>query len=106
VHVIFQPHRYTRTRDLMTEFGGAFTDADSVEVLDIYAASEELIAGVTGAALAGEITGCRAEYAASVAEAIAAVVARAQDGDAVITQGAGSVSQFAPMVVEALKSRD
>ena len=102
VHVIFQPHRYTRTRDLMIEFAGAFTDADSVEVLDIYAASEEPIAGVTGAALAGEITDCDAHYAASVPEAIAAVVARAEDGDVVITQGAGSVSQFAPMVVEAL----
>ena len=41
VHVIFQPHRYTRTRDLMEEFAGAFREADSVEVLDIYAASED-----------------------------------------------------------------
>ena len=102
VHVIFQPHRYTRTRDLMTEFGLAFEDADTVEVLDIYAASEEPIQGVTGKALAGEISGCEAEYAASVPEAIAAVVARAKDGDLVITQGAGSVSSIAPMLLEAL----
>ena len=43
VHVIFQPHRYTRTRDLMEEFAHAFDDAASVQVLDIYAASEEPI---------------------------------------------------------------
>ena len=102
IHVIFQPHRYTRTRDLMTEFGGAFGDADSVEVLDIYAASEEPIAGVTGAALAKEIAGGKAAYAGSVAEAIAAVVARARTGDLVITQGAGSVSSIAPMLLTAL----
>jgi UDP-N-acetylmuramate--alanine ligase len=105
IHVIFQPHRYTRTRDLMTEFAQAFAAADSVEVLDIYAASEEPIAGVTGAALAAEITNCQAEHAPSVSEAIAAVVARARDGDLVITQGAGSVSSIAPMLLKALEER-
>src|SRR6202789_1019169 len=48
VHVIFQPHRYTRTRDLMEEFTAAFGDADSLFVLDIYAASEKPIDGVSG----------------------------------------------------------
>ncbi len=106
VHMIFQPHRYTRTRDLMTEFGMAFGDADSVEVLDIYAASEEPIPGVTGKALAGEIMGAKAEYAVSVADAVSSVVARAQDGDVVITQGAGSVSSIAPMVLKTLEGRE
>ena len=96
VHVIFQPHRYTRTRDLMCEFAGAFGDASTVEVLDIYAASEQPIEGVTASALANEIAGDparpeRAEYAASVEAAIAAVVEVAKTGDVVITQGAGSV---------------
>ncbi len=52
IHVIFQPHRYTRTRDLMEEFTTAFADADSLFVLDIYAASEKPIEGVTGETLA------------------------------------------------------
>ncbi len=52
IHVIFQPHRYTRTRDLMDEFATAFGDADSLQVLDIYAASEQPIEGITGEALA------------------------------------------------------
>ena len=105
IHVIFQPHRYTRTRDLMTEFAQAFAAADSVQVLDIYAASEDPIPGVTGAALAAEIANCQAEYAPSVAQAIASVVARATPGDLIITQGAGSVSSIAPLLLEALKCR-
>jgi UDP-N-acetylmuramate--alanine ligase len=109
IHVIFQPHRYTRTQDLMAEFAGAFHSADTVAVLDIYAASEEPIAGVTGAALAAAIAsapdGCRgAFYAAAVDEAIAAAVRAAQPGDLILTQGAGSVSQFAPRVLEALSA--
>jgi UDP-N-acetylmuramate--alanine ligase len=52
IHVIFQPHRYTRTRDLMEEFATAFENADSLVVLDIYAASESPIDGVTGESLA------------------------------------------------------
>ena len=55
IHVIFQPHRYTRTRDLMDEFATAFQDADSLAVLDIYAASEAPIEGITGEALARRI---------------------------------------------------
>ena len=55
VHVIFQPHRYTRTRDLMEDFTTAFADADSLFVLDIYAASEKPIEGITGEILAQRI---------------------------------------------------
>ena len=47
VHVIFQPHRYTRTRDLIDEFAASFSDADSLLLLDIYAASEKPIEGIT-----------------------------------------------------------
>ena len=102
VHVVFQPHRYTRTRDLMGEFAAAFTEADSVEVLDIYAASEEPIAGVTGEALARQIHGCRASFAASVPDAVAELAAKARDGDVVMTLGAGNVSAIAPLVLTAL----
>src|SRR5579864_6959405 len=55
IHVIFQPHRYTRTRDLMDEFTTAFSDADSLGVLDIYPASEQPIEGITGEVLARRI---------------------------------------------------
>jgi UDP-N-acetylmuramate--alanine ligase len=104
VLVLFQPHRYTRTRDLMDEFAGAFGDADVVEVLDIYAASEQPIAGVTGAALAKAIRGPRVEYAASVDEAVERLVSQARDGDLIMTLGAGSVSQAGAAVLERLGS--
>ena len=55
IHVVFQPHRYTRTQHLMDEFAKSFHQADVVYVLDIYAASEAPIEGVTGAALAQRI---------------------------------------------------
>jgi len=103
VHVIFQPHRYTRTRDLMEEFVHAFDDAASVQVLDIYAASEEPIAGVTAQTLARRI-GCEdVEYAASGDEAMARAIARAREGDAILTLGAGNVSQLAGVVVDKLQ---
>jgi UDP-N-acetylmuramate--alanine ligase len=107
VHVIFQPHRYTRTRDLMDEFATAFDQADSVELLDIYAASEEPIPGIDAEALAGRINATRTNrgqvrYGGGVPEVVAAVAARAQDGDLIMTLGAGSVSQIGPLVLEAL----
>ena len=108
IHVIFQPHRYTRTRDLMEEFTTAFADSDSLYVLDIYAASEKPIEGVTGEALARQIRekgGKPAQYAGSIADAVASAVAAAEDGDMILTLGAGSVSQFGPMILDKLKDR-
>ena len=105
VHVIFQPHRYTRTQDLMEEFVHAFDDAASVEVLDIYAASEEPIAGVTAQALVEKIGSKCVRYAGSTEEAIARTLGRAQAGDAILTLGAGNVSHLAPVVVERLEGR-
>jgi UDP-N-acetylmuramate--alanine ligase len=105
VHVLFQPHRFTRTRDLMTEFAGAFKDADTVEVLDIYAASEEPIAGVDAKALVKAMRGANGgevAYAASVAEAVKVLVGRAKAGDAILTLGAGSVSQVGAALLEGL----
>jgi UDP-N-acetylmuramate--alanine ligase len=103
VHVIFQPHRYSRTRDLMDEFSDCFTDCDTLQVLDIYAASEEPIAGITGENLAKRIP--HARYAASFDAAIANVIDSAGDGDLVITMGAGNVSQLGPQILRALEAR-
>jgi UDP-N-acetylmuramate--alanine ligase len=102
MHVIFQPHRYTRTRDLMAEFAASFGDASTVQILDIYAASEEPIDGVSAEALVRAIGAEGAEYAPSTEEAVQRVVARAEEGDVILTQGAGSVSQIAPLVLAAL----
>ena len=104
IHVVFQPHRYTRTRDLLDEFAGAFTDADTVTVLPIYAASEEPIPGVTAEGLAGLIHGPTVQYAPDFASAIRLVAAEAREGDLVLTLGAGSVSQLAPQILTALET--
>jgi UDP-N-acetylmuramate--alanine ligase len=102
IHVVFQPHRYSRTQDLMEEFGGAFGDADSVIVLPIYAASEEPIPGITAEKLASRIDGPKVQFARDFAAAIAAVAKETQEGDLILTLGAGSVSQLAPQILAAL----
>jgi UDP-N-acetylmuramate--alanine ligase len=104
LHVIFQPHRYTRTQLLLEDFGRAFGDADSVFVLDIYAASEKPILGVTAEAVAAKVaaSGQPATYVSSFADAIAAVTSAARPKDMILTLGAGNVSQLGPQIVEAL----
>jgi UDP-N-acetylmuramate--alanine ligase len=102
IHVVFQPHRYTRTRDLLDRFRGAFADADSVIVLPIYAASEQPIPGVTAELLASRIEGPQVQFIAEFPAAVAAVAAQASEGDLILTLGAGSVSQLAPQILAAL----
>jgi UDP-N-acetylmuramate--alanine ligase len=109
VHVVFQPHRYTRTRDLIEEFTTSFGDADSLFVLDIYAASEKPIEGVSGEALASAIRengGGNAQYVSSFGAAASAAAAVAEDGDMILTLGAGSVSQLGPIILEKLQERE
>ncbi|HEU4636081.1 MAG TPA: UDP-N-acetylmuramate--L-alanine ligase [Edaphobacter sp.] len=102
VLVLFQPHRYTRTRDLMDEFIASFGDADRVEVLDIYAASEEPIAGVDAKRLVESIGRTEVTYAASVEAGVEALVREAREGDVILTLGAGNVSQAAGAILERL----
>jgi UDP-N-acetylmuramate--alanine ligase len=107
VHVLFQPHRYTRTRDLEPEFARAFADADTVQVLDIYAASEQPIPGVDAAGLVEAIrrtgtVGGGVQYAESIAAGVEALVHVAREGDVILTLGAGSVSQAGAMLLQAL----
>jgi len=114
IHVIFQPHRYTRTRDLMDEFATAFQDADSLAVLDIYPASEAPIEGITSEALARRINEKKisekgkgpASYASSFAEGIVLAVAAAEPGDMILTLGAGNVSQLGPLILAKLQEND
>ncbi|MGH9492261.1 MAG: UDP-N-acetylmuramate--L-alanine ligase [Terriglobales bacterium] len=108
IHVVFQPHRYTRTQLLLDDFATAFAEADSVFVLDVYAASEAPIPGVTGEALARRIKergGKDAVYVTSFAEAAEAVAQLARSGDMVLTLGAGNVSHLGPQILEKLGQR-
>jgi UDP-N-acetylmuramate--alanine ligase len=110
VHVIFQPHRFSRTRDLLDQFGSAFADADTVLVLDIYAASEPPIPGITGESVAHAIQtlgGKRdsAHYLRSFDEAARRVAQLAEPGDMILTLGAGNVSQLGPLVLQQLEKK-
>jgi UDP-N-acetylmuramate--alanine ligase len=113
VHVVFQPHRYTRTQALMNEFTTAFGDADSLTVLDIYPASEAPIPGITSELLVSRINdsgirsaGAHARYAESFEMAAELALAEAAPGDMVLTLGAGNVSQLGPMLLEKLSRRE
>ena len=106
IHVLFQPHRYSRTFHLMDEFARSFLQADSVFVMDIYAASEQPIEGVTAEALADRIRqfGHRGvEYVGTIDRGVDALVAAAADGDLVLTLGAGNVWQAGEKVLERLR---
>jgi UDP-N-acetylmuramate--alanine ligase len=110
IHVLFQPHRFTRTRDLLEQFGTSFADADTVLVLDIYAASEPPIPSITGERLAQTIQSmsdprCAVSYVRSFDEAARQIASIAEPGDMVLTLGAGNVSQLGTIVLEQLKSR-
>ena len=96
IHVLFQPHRFSRTFHLMDEFASAFHQADSLFVMDIYAASEKPIEGVTSEALIERIRQCGhrgVEYVGSIERGVDALFRAAGEGDAVLTLGAGNVWQ-------------
>jgi UDP-N-acetylmuramate--alanine ligase len=102
VVVVFQPHRYTRTRDLFADFCTAFYQADVLVVTDIYPAGETPIAGVTAQTLAAAIRehGHRdATYAESREAAVERVAKTVRPGDMVITLGAGDVWKVGPALL-------
>jgi UDP-N-acetylmuramate--alanine ligase len=107
IHVLFQPHRYTRTQALLEEFATSFGDADNLFVLDIYPASEQPIPGITAELLTQKIaaSGPPAMYVSSTGDAITVAASVAKSGDLILTLGAGSVYQLGPQIVDALKAR-
>jgi UDP-N-acetylmuramate--alanine ligase len=108
VIVAFQPHRYTRTRDLMREFGLALTGADEVVLTAIYPASEEPLPGVTLEALAASVNTSRATPVRVVPrldDVPHAVAEIARPGDLVIILGAGSIGSIPGRVVSELQKR-
>lgn len=98
--VIFQPHRYSRTKAFIDNFAAALDLADEVIVLEIYAASEKPIAGVSSAAIVEKMS--RGKFIPNFMAAVESVVKSAKPGDVVITLGAGDVSSLAPIIVEEL----
>lgn len=103
VIVIFQPHRYSRTRAFTKEFAEALSVADSLWLLEVYAASETPISGVSSSNIAKLIPHAHFEpNFLSVTEAVAAI---ASPGDVIMTLGAGDVSALGPLILEELQKR-
>ena len=103
--IVFQPHRYTRTRDLMDDFATAFNNADVVYLLDIYPASEKPIEGITAEFLAEKIEefGHRnVNYIGEVKTAAENVCKNLEANDLVITLGAGSITKLSDEILENL----
>jgi UDP-N-acetylmuramate--alanine ligase len=104
--VAFQPHRYTRTHDLLKEFATSFNDADVVFVTSVYAAGEERIPGATGDALADAVRahGHRdVTFVEKRTDLAKTLLPRLREGDIVLTLGAGDITQVGPELVELLK---
>jgi UDP-N-acetylmuramate--alanine ligase len=100
VHVLFQPHLFSRTREFAREFADALNSADSALVLDIYAAREDPVPGVSSQLIADHLGG--GGRLVTDSEAVRAVVDAAAPGDIVLTAGAGDVTAYGPLIVEAL----
>jgi UDP-N-acetylmuramate--alanine ligase len=110
LHCIFQPHRYTRTRDLMAEFAPCFDAAQAVVIVPTYAASEEPLAGADAASLAAAVRKHRSaqrdpaltQYARQWQAAISFIQAHAQAGDTILVLGAGDIGDIVPNLLEQL----
>jgi UDP-N-acetylmuramate--alanine ligase len=106
--VLFQPHRYTRTKDLINDFSVSFTEADSLIVLDIYPAGESPIEGVNSAYIVERIRETGYEnvvYMKDREDARKYIIANSRKGDIVLTLGAGDVWKIGEEIVNKVKRR-
>ncbi len=90
-HVIFQPHRYTRTRDCFAQFIEAFADCDHLILTEIYSAGQKPIEGISGDTLFQAIHHGEKEFAASLDQALDRALRTVKSGDILLCLGAGSV---------------
>jgi UDP-N-acetylmuramate--alanine ligase len=101
--VIFQPHRYSRTKAFSAQFAKVLDMADRAIVLEVYAASEKPIAGVTSRLITDAMS--HGEYIPNFIEVTDSVIDSAEPQDVIITLGAGDVSSLAPIIVDGLSRR-
>ena len=110
VHVLFQPHRYSRaplfTQVLHDEFGAAFDKADSVTFMDVYPAGEAPVPGVSGKTFLNVVLEHeghpQADFVAHRVDVVPHLMNKLQPGDLVITMGAGDVTAMGPQIIDAL----
>jgi len=108
VVLVFQPHRYTRTRDLMDDFAQILSEADVLVLLDVYAAGEAPIAGADGRAIARAVRSRGAVepvFVESFDELPTVLKDVLEDGDLVLTMGAGDIGAFAAGLPDLLRNK-
>ncbi len=106
--LVFQPHRYTRTRDLMDDFATVLSEADVSIILDVYAAGEEPIAGADGRAIARAVRSrgsVEPVFVESLDEVVPVLNGLLEDGDLVLTMGAGDIGAFAAALPDQLRTK-
>ena len=101
--VIFQPHRYTRTQAFLDQFATSLDKADDVTLLEIYAASEKPIPGISAELIAEKME--HGKFLPNFVEASDRVVEIAKPGDVILTLGAGDVNSLAPIIADGLTRR-
>ncbi len=99
---VFQPHTFSRTEALLNDFAAALAEADEIALLDIYAA-REIDGGTVSSADVQRLIGPRAQLVGGVSDVVPAVYPLLQEGDVVLTIGAGDVTHAAPALVRALE---
>ncbi|MBP3223388.1 MAG: UDP-N-acetylmuramate--L-alanine ligase [Actinomycetaceae bacterium] len=104
IHVVFQPHLYSRTRDFYKEFARALSLADDVIVTSIYPAREDPIPGVEGNMITENMNG-KGEFVCDRWEAATVIAQRASEGDVIITMGAGDVTELGSVILEQVKNQ-
>ena len=104
VFAVFQPHRYSRTQAFSSDFAKALSAADHTYLLEVYAASEQPIAGVTSSLISSKMDKSQVSYEPSMPAVVDAVSRMATSGDLIITLGAGDVSALGPLIIHNLES--
>lgn len=105
IRVLFQPHRFSRTRDLMNDFANSFVDCDSLVITEIYPAAEEPIPGITAHTLIDKISSTtrqKVHFAKDFKDGATAIAALSDHQDVIMVLGAGSITHAAPLIVNLL----
>ena len=105
VLVVFQPHRYSRTAVFSHQFAKALANSDFTFLLEVYAASEQPIPGVSSLLIIKDMKSDQAKFEPSMVQVVSEVAMMAKSGDVIITLGAGDVSSLGDPILQALANR-
>jgi UDP-N-acetylmuramate--alanine ligase len=105
IYVIFQPHRFSRTVAFANQFSNALNEADFTFLLEVYAASEKPISGVSSLMIANSMNKQKVVFEPSMVKVVEEVAKIAKSGDVIITLGAGDVNSLAQPILQAISNK-